>query len=74
MSLCAECKRTFPAMLIQPLVTNIAAHPRPMCPICALRLRNALAGLPADTPFTGTMAKRLHRLALDHIAGKEKAP
>ena len=32
----------------------------PMCPICALRTRNEMHGLPPDTPFQGEMAQQMY--------------
>jgi len=44
-----------------------------VCPICALEMRNALAGLPKDTPFTGTMANEMYEEALEERRKHEKA-
>ena len=57
---CRECKKDFPEHLIQPL--HVSNHPDIedghylMCPLCALKIRNDIHGLPKDTPFTGTIA------------------
>ncbi len=66
---CNECKREFSEHLIQVLHTNDKGKVTNafMCPICALEKRNAEAGFPIDTPFTGTMAKAYHKEALAEV-------
>lgn len=66
---CNECKRNFSAELIQNLASNVNGELTytPMCPICALADRNATFGMPADTPFTGTIAKAMHKQALIEV-------
>lgn len=37
------------------------------CPICALRDRNQIHGVPRETPFTGTMAHAMFLQAVEHL-------
>lgn len=61
---CPQCKFKYQSPeLIQPMFVN--GKYIDMCPICALKLRNETAGLPADTPFTGTRASELYDLAIE---------
>ena len=57
---CRECYKDFPEHLIQPTYIANAPHIEDgnylMCPLCALKVRNNLAGLPEDTLFEGTIA------------------
>ena len=57
---CPECKKDFSEHLIQPMYisghSDIKDRYYLMCPLCALKVRNNLAGIPEDTPFKGTMA------------------
>lgn len=66
---CNECKRMFSEGIIQNLASNVSGELTytPMCPICALAERNAIFGMPADTPLTGTIAKTLHKQALAEV-------
>lgn len=70
---CSQCKRRFPIELIQPMTTIVRGELQQMviCPLCALENRNAIHGLPPDTPFEGPMAAELHRRAVAHL---EKQP
>ena len=52
---CNECKREFQDHLLAPLIVG-DRQVNPCCPLCALRLRNKIHGLPADTPFQGEQA------------------
>lgn len=54
----AGCNRKFPDVFINKFFSGEKAVDA--CPICALRLRNSAVGLPSETPFTGTTAKRLY--------------
>lgn len=54
MRTCKNCKRKFPDYLITQMFTSDGVFT--MCPICALKKRNAMHGLPEDTPFHGEMA------------------
>jgi hypothetical protein len=42
-----------------------------LCPICALKERNALHGLPEDTPFQGPIARQMYEEALSYVKQKE---
>lgn len=66
MARCRECKRKFPPDMITSLVTNHGSSP--MCPICALVIRNTMHGLPIDTPFSGEIASNMHDDAVEHLA------
>ena len=70
MKKCSICKRKFPEYLINYLMSgeiNIWC-----CPICGLRLRNEMHGLPKDTPFHGEMAKQNYEVALEFLDKKKK--
>lgn len=67
---CPDCGKRFPAHLL----TNMAIagqndlHYVCKCPLCALRIRNHLAGLPDATGFrAGSGAARMHRDAVEHL-------
>lgn len=66
---CNECKREFSEELIQNLISNVSGELKhvPTCPLCALEQRNIALGMPSDTPFTGTIAKALHKKALAEV-------
>jgi hypothetical protein len=74
---CDVCKIDFPANLISPLVSgNIPSLEsiQNCCPICALGLRNKTAGLPPDTPFQGTIAKKMYGEAVTFLKKKGTSP
>lgn len=52
---CEQCKIEFPMLFYAPMYVDGAYCN--ICPVCALALRNKLAGLPKDTPFTGKIAQ-----------------
>lgn len=60
--LCTECKRHYPTEL---MIARI-------CPLCGLRWRNHIHGLPEDTPFHGQIAAQLHAAALEFDRSREK--
>ena len=62
---CPACKRKFPAELINPMCVDGNYFTR--CPLCALAERNEAAGLPCDTPFTGTNAHAMFCQAVKHL-------
>lgn len=67
---CPDCQRDFPDELIIQGTFNdpVRGHrTESACPICQLRKRNEMHGLPADTPFNGPMAADLHRRAIAHL-------
>lgn len=72
---CAECKREFPSRLLAPFRMG-NCKPKWMCPLCALRIRNQMHSLPADTPFQGEQASAMYdeakQVALDE-SRKEQA-
>lgn len=39
-----------------------------MCPICALKIRNYIHGLPLDTPFEGEVARAMYEEELKEEA------
>ena len=59
---CPKCQIEFSEHLIIPM--HINSQSLPLCPLCALELRNTICGIPLDTPFEGTMAKKLYIEAL----------
>jgi hypothetical protein len=66
MKTCRICERPFPPHLIQAMVTNKGTLES--CPLCALKARNAVHGLPDDTPFHGPIAARMHKEASEFIS------
>jgi len=61
LSRCPKCKKDFPEHLINPMyiacpLDDSGEHL--MCPLCALKVRNNLHGVPEDTPFRGTIANK----------------
>lgn len=62
---CSKCQRQFPEDLISDLIVGDSSFPS--CPICALKVRNAFAGLPADTPFSGPAARSMHDRAMEYL-------
>lgn len=69
-ALCPECDRMFPEELIRSMCVD--GDYVTTCPVCALRIRNAHHGLPANTPFTGTIAARMHEEALTWLRQAKK--
>lgn len=51
---CLDCGKAYPGEL---MVGSV-------CPICALRRRNATHGLPLNTPFTGEIAQSMYEQAI----------
>ena len=51
---CEQCKKKYPAHLFS----------TPVCPICALRNRNAIHGLPENEPFQGEIAASMYDEAI----------
>lgn len=62
---CRQCKRKFPDGLIQSMCVN--GDYVDCCPICALRIRNELHGLPRNTLFGGSLAQSLYKQAVEHL-------
>lgn len=67
---CKECNRGFPVHLINPMCIN--GEYISVCPICALKIRNKIHGLPEDEPFTGTIANQLYEEAVEYLKSKWK--
>lgn len=69
-SKCPECKKDFPEHLIH--LIHIANCPHiedghyPMCPLCALKVRNNAHGFPEDLPFEGTIANEYWKEATEY--------
>ncbi len=70
LSECRECYQDFPEHLLQPMYisehSDIKAGYYLMCPLCALKVRNNLAGIPEDTPFKGTVANEYWEEATEY--------
>jgi hypothetical protein len=62
---CPSCHNTFPSRLFAPMVTS--AGTVVLCPICTLKVRNELHGLPEDTPFEGEIAQQIYEEALTYV-------
>lgn len=73
---CQECRRDFPAALIQELVASDLPAPRAMCPLCAYeKYMNPLLGMPPDAPpdrRRAPMAYQLWDAARRHVAQQKK--
>ncbi len=54
---CEGCKRQFPGHLCAPMMSHLGQQY--LCAICALKARNDIHGLPADTPFHGPTRDRV---------------
>jgi len=66
---CTTCHCDFPRELLSELVVgNGKTLERSLkCPICALEIINKTHGLPAGTPFRGSIASDMHKQALEHL-------
>jgi hypothetical protein len=64
MTLCPQCRRDYPSHLF---IDDL-------CPICALRNRNEMQGLPPDTPFSGENARLLHESAAEFDRRRVDSP
>jgi hypothetical protein len=62
---CPHCLRSFPENLLSEMCIN--GDYCFVCALCALKIRNAVAGLPPDTPFSGPIAAKMHKDALAHL-------
>ena len=67
MDTCALCKRQFPDGCCAPYFASGRAT-EVVCGVCALKERNALHGLPSNTPFQGEMAQMTYENAARHLA------
>jgi hypothetical protein len=68
-----DWKRSFPAELLSEMAVGVGGSLsyQLKCPICALKKRNKMAGLPPSAKFTpGSMADQMYQAALKHVAGK----
>jgi len=70
MNYCEICGREFPGHLLAPLVVS-GKGTQTVCPICALRQRNLIHGLPKGTPFQGEAAQVMHAEAVGYLAARE---
>ena len=59
---CDKCNRQFPEHLIHPFWGS--ENIQQCCPICALKIRNEMHGLPKNTPFTGSQAQESYEEAV----------
>ncbi len=66
---CPSCKHDFPAHLVNEMAVadKSGLRYKLLCPLCALKERNILIGLPPDTSFDGPAAAEMHRQALNHL-------
>ena len=55
---CQKCKRNYPDRLINN--GNFNGEWIDCCPICALKMRNEIHGLPPETPFNGEIAQGMY--------------
>ena len=58
---CSQCQRVFPQRLVALMVAahDGVRHDEYLCPLCALKKRNAMHGLPEGTPFQGEIAQEM---------------
>lgn len=59
---CDGCFRKFTSYLINPMYTK--GKVEMLCPLCARAIRNAMHGLPENTPFGGEIANQYYQEAL----------
>ena len=64
---CTLCHRKFPEGCCAPYFASGRAT-QVVCGVCALQERNALHGLPANTPFQGEMAQMTYENAARHLS------
>lgn len=68
---CEDCGIDFPDHLVHVMhVGEKRDNATPvglLCPICALKKRNLIHNLPADTPFSGEQAEALRQEALEFV-------
>ena len=65
---CAECRRQYPADLITSMFTG--GEYIMVDAVCALKIRNAVHGLPKGTPFNGPLAHRLWQKTTEYNSKK----
>ena len=68
---CKACQRDFPEHLMT--VVNYS-HANPICPLCALALRNKIHGLPSNTKFEGEIANDMWEEAMAVIRSRSIYP
>jgi hypothetical protein len=71
MKTCPNCNNTFPSRLLAPMTTSAGTFV--LCPICTLKVRNALHGLPEETPFQGEIAQQMYEEALAYVKNGESS-
>lgn len=62
---CERCNKDFPAELIKQTVSSEGNFTS--CPICALKERNKVHGMPKDAPFSGELASLLYGTAVQWL-------
>ena len=76
---CSTCKRHFPDHLISKMTVftplDGLKQTDPLCPVCALYMRNKIHGLPSGTPFNGELAEANRQEAIKWLQtnGEENA-
>ena len=75
MKKCSICKLKFPDHLVHDHVVSMGGKSSygSSCPLCALKHRNEMLGLPPDEPFGGPKARELHAEALQYFKTKGKS-
>ena len=63
---CKDCKKNFPDFLFVDFFHD-GKWTRNQCPICVLKERNRIHGLPEDALFEGKEAHKLYLQAKKHI-------
>ena len=62
---CPHCEKDYPDHLLANMMVNGAFTPE-ICPICALRIMNAVHGIDRKT-FKGSQARHMLQLAKKHL-------
>lgn len=62
---CPLCEREYESHMIQEMRTSDGAYY--VCPICALKIRNEMHGLPENTPFSGKKAQAAWHDAMAYL-------
>lgn len=66
--ICSACDRQVPDGVTSNMCVN--GEYVLLCPVCGLRLRNKLHGLPLETPFSGPMAQAMFLNTVDFMGAR----
>lgn len=67
--ICEKCNRRFPAHLIAPMNFIVQGHQGRLkvCPICALKIRNKMHGLPENECLRAKTANDMYQEAVEYL-------